>query len=154
MLFHASIPAADPARAAAAIAELWHGVAHPFVPLPGAWIVFAEDGRGTALEIVPADAGMVPGETEAAFAPAGDHGPTGVHVAIGVPHDIEKTLAIATRQGWRARVCDRGGMFRVIEIWIDDRLMVEALTPEMQREYRASASADNWAKTFGLPQAA
>lgn len=154
MLFHASIPAADPAHAAAAIARLWNGIAHPFAPMPGAWIVFAGDDRGTALELVPADAGMVPGEHMVEFAPAGDKGPTGVHVAIAVPHTVERTLEIAAEAGWRARVCDRGGMFGVIEIWIDERLMVEALTPEMQRAYLASMTAKNWAETFGLPQAA
>ena len=154
MLFHASLPAADPARTAAAVAELWGGTALPFPPLPGSWIVFAEDGRGTALEICPADSALVPGPTMVESGEADPKAPIGVHVAIGVPHDADRVLAIAGRMGWTARVCDRGGMFSVVEVWVDDRLMIEALTPQMQRDYRAQATSENWRRVFGLPAAA
>ncbi|MCC7275597.1 MAG: hypothetical protein IT561_23205 [Alphaproteobacteria bacterium] len=154
MLFHASLPAADPARTAAAIAELWDGTALPFPPFPGSYIVFADDGRGTALEICPADMALVPGPTAVDAGAADPTAPIGVHVAIGVPHDTAKVLAIAARMGWTARECDRGGYFRVVEVWVDDRLLIEALTPEMQRAYLSQVSSENWRRIFGLPAAA
>ena len=38
----------------------------------------------------------------------------------------------------------RGGMFGVIEIWIEGRQMIEVLTPDMQAEYVSTMSAENW----------
>ena len=154
MLFHASIPARDPARTAAALAELWQGEALPFPPVPGAYLAFAGDERGTQIEIYPAEVALVPGPTEVAGAATDPAQPTGVHLAIGVPHDIPRVLEIAGRMGWTARVCNRGGLFEVIELWIDDRLMIEALTPVMQRAYLASMTPANWKRAFGLAAAA
>ncbi|BBK34727.1 hypothetical protein EDC65_2783 [Stella humosa] len=154
MMFHASIPARDPAATAAALAEMWQGEALPFPPLPGSFVVFAGDDRGTQIEVCPAEMGLIPGPTEVAATPVGPARPTPVHVAIGVPHDAPRILEIARRMGWTARECDRGGMFSVVEVWIDNHFMLEALTPAMQRDYMASMSVANWKRTFGLDVAA
>lgn len=140
MLFHASIPAKNPARTADAVAELWDGHAIPFPPVPGGFMVFAGDERGTLLEIYPADTALMPGPTQATPTPADPDQPIGVHLAIGVPHDAARVLEIAGRMGWTARRCNRGGAFDVVEVWIDDRLLIEVLTPEMQREYLATVA--------------
>lgn len=154
MLFHASIPARDPAATAAAIARLWNGESLPFPPVPGAWIAFAGDDRGTQIEVYPAEIALVPGPVEVAGTAADPALPSGVHLAIGVPHTAEQVVAIASEMGWTARVCDRGGFFGVVEVWIDDRLMIEALTPEMQRAYVAAMTPANWKRAFALDQAA
>jgi hypothetical protein len=44
-------------------------------------------------------------------------------------------MAIATREGWPAKYRKRGGLFGVVELWIEGRQMIEVLTPEMQSEY-------------------
>lgn len=150
MLFHASIPAADPARTAAAIAELWDGEITPFPPVPGGFMVFAGDERGTLLEIYPADTALAPGPREAVRTPADPTQPLGVHLAVGVPHDVPRVLEIAGRMGWTARRCNRGGAFDVVEVWIDDRLLIEVLTPEMQRDYVAAVGPGNRRHVAGL----
>ena len=40
-------------------------------------------------------------------------------------------------------LCQRGP-FRVIEYWVDNALMLEMLTPEMQAEYQRSITPEGW----------
>jgi hypothetical protein len=54
MIFHMSIAADNPERAARIIAEVWQGSAHPFPPFArGGWIAMSGDGRNSAIEIHP-----------------------------------------------------------------------------------------------------
>jgi hypothetical protein len=59
------------------------------------------------------------------------------HGAIATGLDRDAVLAIAAREAWPAKYRKRGGMFGVIELWIEGRQMMEVLTPEMQSEYLA-----------------
>lgn len=150
MLYHASIPAADPHRVAAVIAELWQGFVAPFPPHPGSYIAMAGDERGTEIEVCPYQDENVIGATEVETAHnAHATGHSATHVAIATPLTEEQVLAIAAREGWPARRCNRGGMFHVIEFWVESNFLVEVLTPEMQREYGASVTPVNWERVFG-----
>jgi hypothetical protein len=138
MLFHMSIAADDPKHVAGVLAELWNGKAMPFPPVAkGSWVARADDDRGTAIEVYPQ--GTVLRETKGdADAHAEDtasdrFSPT--HAAIATRLDADAVLAIANREGWPAKYRKRGGLFGVIELWIERRQMIEVLTPEMQREY-------------------
>jgi hypothetical protein len=144
MLFHASIPARDPQRVASVLAELWRGGAYPFPAFPGSFVAIADDDRGTALEVYPAGQVLVPGKDMVEHRTLDAGRPTETHVAIGVRCDEATVHAIARREGWTSRTCSRGGFFRVVEFWVEDRFMVEALTDEMQREYLAFATRENW----------
>jgi hypothetical protein len=55
----------------------------------------------------------------------------------------DEVLAIAKREGWPAKYRKRGGLFGVIEIWLEGDRMVEVLTSEMQAEYLAALSQRN-----------
>jgi hypothetical protein len=57
--------------------------------------------------------------------------------------DQEGVLAIAHREGWAAKYRKRGGVFGVIELWIEGRQMLEVLTPDMQAEYLAAMTKEN-----------
>jgi hypothetical protein len=63
------------------------------------------------------------------------------HGAIATPLDEVEVLAIAGREGWPAKYRKRGGMFGVIELWIEGHQMMEVLTPEMQSEYLGAMGA-------------
>jgi len=63
---------------------------------------------------------------------------TATHGAIGTKLGRDAVLAIAEREGWPAKYRKRGGLFGVIELWIEGRQMMEVLTPEMQEEYLAT----------------
>jgi hypothetical protein len=58
----------------------------------------------------------------------------------------DEVLAIAKREGWPAKYRKRGGVFGVIEIFIDGCQMIEVLTEEMQREYVSAVTIPNWHK--------
>jgi hypothetical protein len=144
MLFHMSIAAEDPQRVATVIAELWRGEARRFPPIANdSWMALAGDERGTLLEVYPLGTVLreTPGDADA-------HGETSAvdrfsatHGAIATPLDDVEVLAIAGREGWPAKYRKRGGLFGVIELWIEGHQMMEVLTPEMQSEYLAAMAA-------------
>src|SRR5262245_48696507 len=62
MINHISIAVNDPKKVADVLEEIWDGAVYPFPPAPDSFIVLADDGRGTAVEITPAGTVLVPGE--------------------------------------------------------------------------------------------
>lgn len=147
MLFHMSIAAANPRRAAEVIAELWAGEALPFPPIAeGSWVAFAGDWRSTILEVYPLGTELheAPGEADAIGIAAPVSGYSATHGAIATALEKDAVMAIAAREGWPAKYCKRGGVFGVIEVWIEGRQMMEVLTPEMQEEYVTSTTPANW----------
>lgn len=147
MLFHMSIAAKDPRHVAGVIAEFWGGEALPFPPVSDdGWIVMAGDDRGSALEVYPVDTVLreADGDADAYGEAAGVDVFTPTHGALATGLDSDAVLAIAAREGWPAKYRKRGGMFGVIELWIEGRQMMELLTPEMQDEYRSSMTIAKW----------
>ena len=149
MLFHISIASDAPAATALALAEILGGVAMPFPPIGhDSWIAFAGDDRGTAIEVYARGWQLEPGWTGGAVRErfevrAGRFGP--FHAAIATPLDEGAVHAIAARESWHVTTERRGGAFGVIEVWVDNALMIEVLTPEMQAEYRAAMTVKGWA---------
>jgi AcrR family transcriptional regulator len=145
-IFHASLPAHDPALVAGVLAEIWGGQAMGFDPVPGALVVVAGDAHGSAIEVYPAGTRLLPGAGDTMFDSdrGGDTGAAGVHLALATALEEAAIQALAARHGWRAVRCSRGGLFDVIEFWLENALMVELLTPEMQSAYRAASSPDAW----------
>lgn len=138
MIYHVSIDADDPRRVARVLAEIIGGVAAPFPHVgKGSWVAMAGDAHGTLIEVYPRGTELHQGEGHMdGFAIAGTHRRHGpVHVAIGTELAIERIYAIGAREGWTTKYCRRGGAFGVVEFWIDNCLMIEVLTEEMQREY-------------------
>ena len=155
MMFHASMPAKNPERVAKVIAELWRGVAFPFPPFPDSFIALAGDERGTEIEVCPHTQENVIGDSEVGTRTnQAANGSSACHFAIATPLSEAEVLALAAREGWRARVCDRGGCFHVIEFWVENGFLLEVLTREMQAEYLAFMKPQTYAKTFGFSNAA
>jgi hypothetical protein len=147
MIFHASIPAHDPQRVATVIAEIWGGEAFRFPPWPGGWVAVAGDERGSILEVYPRNQVMAPGEGDAMVRTVTDEAPrpySCVHLAVATRLGLEQVLAIGAREGWRAVRCTRSVAFDVIELWIENSLMLEVLTVEMQRDYQAGVNLDTF----------
>jgi len=147
MLFHLSIAARDPQHVAEVIAEFWGGEAFPFPPVSdNGWIAVAGDARGSAIEVYPADVVLreADGDADAYGEATGQVPFTATHAAMATSLDTDAVLAIAAREGWPAKYRKRGGMFGVVELWIEGRQMMEILTPPMQDEYLAAMSFDTW----------
>ncbi|RAK67879.1 hypothetical protein [Phenylobacterium kunshanense] len=159
MIFHVSIAADDPVRVGDAIARLWRAEAMPFPPIgAGSVIVLAGDHRNSAIEIYPRGTELHPAEGD-----ADAEGRTGapvrhgsVHMAIATPLAADEVFALAADYGWLAKARRRGGMFGVIELWVENALMVEVLTAEMQAEYLETMTPDGWRASLaaGPPLAA
>lgn len=169
MINHISFGANNPEKAANILAELWGGVALPFPPSPGGYVAFADDGKGTMVEIVPLDVQLVPGtgtpddavftretitdDFEATFVPGNETSLFGsVHLNINSPLDEESIKAIAKREGWRCFTANRGrGLFQLIELWIENRFMIEVNTPEMTELYQNTVTPEGWAAFLNMP---
>ena len=141
MLFHMSIAAENPRHVAGVLAELWQGEARPFPPVSDdGWVALAGDERGTLIEVYPHGTVLREGDgdVDAYGDPSGTDRFSASHGAIATDLDREAVLAIAEREGWPAKYRKRGGLFGVVELWIEGRQMMEVLTPEMQAEYLAA----------------
>ncbi len=161
MILHASIPADDPERVARVIASLWGGEAEAvaFPPVPGSWMAYAHDGRGSEIEISPRRLGFVPGPDEVGYVDQPEtprH--SAAHLLIASPLGVDAVLEIGRRAGWVTRVCRRGGPgengFDLIELWLENAFMLEVAPPEWQARYTDFVTSAATREMFGLRAAA
>jgi hypothetical protein len=151
MINHISIAVNEPERVANFLAEIWDGMVFPFPPAPNSFFVIANDGKGTAIEITPTGTVLMPGEGfpdendpdaateefEAKFVQS-EFRPRYVatHLNISTKKSIEDIREMAKREGWRVLVCNRGGgLFQLIEVWVENTFMLEVMTPEQTERY-------------------
>jgi hypothetical protein len=165
MINHISIGVNDPENVAKVLAELWNGIVLPFPPAPGSFMVLANDGKGTGVEITPINTVIIPGkglppegdfnvateEYEARFVTS-DFVPQYIptHLNINTKLSIDEIKAIANRESWRTLVANRGeGLFQLVEVWVENRFMLEVMTPEQTERYIEITSPEFIAKAFG-----
>jgi hypothetical protein len=168
MINHISIAVHDPEKVSAVLAELCGGFAVPFPPAPDSFIVIANDGKGSAVEVTPIDTILIPGENfpdeenfdastpteefEAKFVKS-EHAPKYVatHLNINTQLSAKEVKAIADREGWRVLTCNRDrGLFQLIEIWVEDRFLLEVMTPEQTARYVEVLQPEFLRNAFGL----
>lgn len=67
-----------------------------------------------------------------------------VHALVSVPCDRATIERIGAREGWRTRHFWRGPgdvrLFELYEFWVENRVMLELVTPEMAKPYIAIAN--------------
>lgn len=149
-LLHLSVSASEPERVASFLATVLGGEAMLFPPFPGCWIAFAAQDDGTAIEVYPDTHVLVAGEDHIECVERKrDTAETFVHAAIASPLSEHEIVALGQHENWTSRVCDRGP-FRCVEVWIENRLLIEVLDPTMQDDYLAGMTKENWARMFGL----
>ena len=145
MLFHCSVEADDPRRVAEVVAELWRGEALPFpAVIDGSWAALAGDDRSTMIEFYPRGTELHETEDGAVGVLSAHRRLSGTHMAIATNLDRDEVLAIFEREGWPAKYCRRGDAFGLVQAFIEGCLMIEVLTPEMQREYLDAVTIPNW----------
>jgi hypothetical protein len=138
MLHHISIAVNQPQQVAEVMAEIFQGQAMPFPPHPGSYMVLAMDEFGTLIEFYPMGTVLVPelNQGQVGFETTSQLATyTSFHAAISVPISLEEIERIADRAGWPIYVCSRDGLFDVVELWVENRLMLELLTPTMAEKY-------------------
>jgi hypothetical protein len=149
MIHHVSLPARDVNHVAKVLAELTGWQARPFLgPVPGAVMLLAEDGHGTAIEIYPDGTVIDPGDgqIQASMHKEAPQALFPFHLLLSLDVDPAEVERIGRREGWRTLRCWRGPpsqpVFELIEFWIENRLMIEVATPDMLPNYLAIATAE------------
>lgn len=145
MIHHVSIPAREPQHVAEVLAELMGGSCQPFGPLEGAFMATSRDDFGTMFEVYPESATLnIPADDDQVVFGDNRTPPAAwpFHVLLSVAREREEIERIATREGWRAKTFGRGvpgqePFFHVVEFWIENRLMIEVVSPAMAQEYAA-----------------
>ncbi|MBD2106572.1 hypothetical protein [Nodosilinea sp. FACHB-13] len=146
MIHHISISANDPLHVATVMAEVFQGYVIPFPPNPGSYMTLAADVYGTAIEVYPTGSEIFPDshEGQAGFQLTSQRTQySAFHAAISVPMSLEEIERIGDREGWRVLFANRDGLFDVVEFWVENRLMLELLTPVMAVKYQAVFSPEH-----------
>ena len=139
MIHHLSIAAQNPERVAHVLAELFQGEAFPFPDAinPDSYVALTFDTYGTIVDIHPFATELIPGsEDDTMFQRQQNPDAslyTATHAAISVPVSEAQIQAIAAREGWKIR--QRQGFFAVIELWIENRVLIELLPPSFVSNY-------------------
>lgn len=146
MIAHFSIPARHPEAAAAVFARIMDAVVLPFPPVAGGWMVVCRDGSGMGVEVLPETTAILRGEEEGeasvfGFSSARLRHDGAIHVALTSKLSVAEIIALGEEQGWRAVHCDRGP-FDLVELWVDNRIMIEVLAPEGTARYLAAATPE------------
>ncbi|HPU39984.1 MAG TPA: hypothetical protein PLS63_10455 [Microthrixaceae bacterium] len=141
MIHHISIPARDTRHVAEVLVELFDGMLTGFGPYGDSWIAWTCDDVGAAIEVYPVGTEMYPpdglGQAQFRHDPTAT-GFTATHATVSVERTVEEIQALAAREGWRAVQLSRGP-HDVVELWIENRVMLELMTPEMTARYLAAA---------------
>lgn len=143
MIHHVSIPARDPRHVAEVLAEVMGGKCYPFGPLEGAYMAASGDDHGSMIEVYPEEATLDIPKTDDQVVFGKQPAPRSwpFHLLLSVPLEREEVERIGAREGWRAKTFGRGmrgrePFFHVIEFWVENRLMVEVVSPPMAQEYK------------------
>jgi hypothetical protein len=148
MIHHISIAAHNPLHVSQVLAELLQGQSIPFPGHLGSHVALAFDPQGTMIEVHPFGTALVPGEAADEACQLLPNPAASVytanHTAISVPVNTDFIQSIAEREGWRTAYCRRGeDYFDVIEFWVEDRLLIELLPPEIIDRYLAFMSPES-----------
>lgn len=169
MIAHVSVPARNPRATALLLATLIDGEAFDFPVVPGASIAVARDGSGLAVEVYPDAMAHHPGvgAVDPALKPEGPQTmpwedqifpdgeqlrPSAFHFALKSPLTDAQIIEAAHKAGVRALKCERGGVFGVVEVWLDNAILLEVLTEHEFGRYRGFMNPAACAAMFGPGQ--
>jgi len=137
MIRHFSFAAENPHKVASALAEIFGGRVVSFPAHAGGFMALSGNAHGTSIEVYPMSVELAP-NAESGFVEFRENPSpsryTPTHAAISVPANQEKIQAIAAREGWSARRCQRGP-FDFIEFWVENRVMLELFPPELEPDW-------------------
>ena len=152
MIHHLSISAQNPQHVAQVLAEILQGQPTPHPFNPGGYIIFPFDEYGTEIEVYPLGTEIVPGESEelrAYIQNTAASQSTATHAMLSVPINVEQIEQIAAREDWLVQRTSFG--FDFMMLWVENRLLIELLTPEMTAQYMAFTQRENLRNYFVFP---
>ena len=143
MLHHVSFAADRPQRGRTCPARSHRRSGQP-LRAPARWLHRLDPGRGGdrhrgLSHRYRNDAGPT-GRTGPVRAQLRAPGNTATHAALSVDRTTDEIPATTAAAGWRAHPADRGG-FEVVEVWVEDRVMLEVAAPAMTARYLSVVDA-------------
>ncbi|HEY9735505.1 MAG TPA: hypothetical protein V6D06_04455 [Trichocoleus sp.] len=114
-----------PKQAAAALAAVFGGQVKPLASLPGAFTVTAGNSADITFEVCPT--GSEWGSTTAG--PSGENAFTVSSTALPTPINRQQVEQVAAQEGWAALYCGQVGNWDLVELWIENNLLLELMTP-------------------------
>ncbi len=153
MIRHISIDAYNPLLVAGVLAEILNSKVYKFL-IPGSYTVMPFDNHGTAVAVFRRGDVWAPGiDTEPAQVIQTT--PTdlvAIHAAISVPSTQQQIEQIGQREGWRVLTRKQGDApFRVVEFWLENRLLMEFLPPEFETQYLQAMQPEIIEQVLGQP---
>ena len=67
---------------------------------------------------------------------------TAAHIAVTTPLSLDEIYAIAKRENWRANYCSRRESFRLVEFWMENRILVELILEQDLEDALAALKVD------------
>jgi hypothetical protein len=100
------------------------------------------DERGTLIVVEPWGVTYRPGPGASLQSPLGGESPehTAFHGLFQAKVDVEGIGKVADREGWPWGPADYG-LFRLVNVWVEGRQLVEFVTDEMVADYLAVFAA-------------
>lgn len=168
MIAHVSIPAQNPKHVAMLLGKIISGSVFKFPVVEGTFIVVANDNSGTAIEVYPAGMCHHPGSGDAPSVPVvatiqtqpwedqiypetDYRSISSHHMALTSTLSEQEVIDLGKKFGFRAVPCDRAGVFKLVEIWIDNTYLVEVLSPHESQRYKDFMNPAAASKMFGEP---
>jgi hypothetical protein len=139
VLIHMSMDALDPERVATVLAEILGGTVVP-PPSPPfdpryRWVCCWDD-RGTLLEIGPATIGLRPGPSaEIVFNDQLSSDYSTVHALMASAIPLERVAELAAGEGWQHGMVRNANAFSVLNVWLENRRLIEFATAELIEDY-------------------
>jgi len=138
MIHHVSIEADNPMEVATVIAKLMGGIAREGFPFKHSCSAFSGDKYGTMVECWQRGKVVAIPKSGAGKFKINDAGPLqkyhAFHTALSVELDDNEIMKIAREAGWETSV-RANGPFSVVEVWIENRLLLEVLSPTQTKNY-------------------
>ncbi len=138
MIHHVSIEADNPMKVATVIAKLMGGRAREGFPFEHACAAFSGDKYGTMVECWQRGKVVSIPKSGAGKFEINDSGTQNkyqaFHTALSVELGDDEIMEIAKEAGWKAAV-RANGPFSVVEVWIENRLLLEVLSPTQTENY-------------------
>lgn len=153
MIRHISIDVHNPLRVASVLAEIWNGKAYHFL-YPNSYHVMPCDSYGTGIVVFPRGTVWVPGADAQSARLLSDVSTdlVAVHAAISVPINQQQIEQIGRREGWRVLTREQGdGPFRLVEFWIENRILFELLPPGFETQYLHTMQSEMIEQILGQP---
>lgn len=143
-IHHFTVPAREPARVAAVLAEILGARVLPLPHPVGTLLVYADDADGSAIEVWPAQLRINPNATDLELRdlPLPEAWPHHAYVTSDAC-DTEAILAIFAREGWWAELSHNGppnGGFSLVRGRIENHTAIELGGSDMREQYETFVS--------------